>query len=93
MTNFSIILLGVFRKRLMQYEAIKKRRLVIQAGFFPNNAQKRSVERRILFFLALVALPLTWYFSFATAGHRLPGDLIFTLLSGLIATASRRASH
>jgi hypothetical protein len=35
-------------------------------------------------------MPLTWYFSFATAGHRLPGDLIFTLLSGLIATASRR---
>src|SRR3984885_13990354 len=49
MTNFSIILLGVFRKRLMQYEAIKKRRLVIQAGFFPNNAQKRSGERRVFF--------------------------------------------
>ena len=29
-------------------------------------------------------------FSFATAGHRLPGDLKLTLLSGLIATASRR---
>src|SRR5947209_18123797 len=28
--------------------------------------------------------------SFATAGHRLPGDLFFTLLSGLMTTASRR---
>jgi hypothetical protein len=48
MTNFSIILCGVFRKRLMQYEAIKKRRLVIQAEFFPNNEDQVVSDDRAL---------------------------------------------
>jgi hypothetical protein len=48
MTNFSTILCGVFRKRLMQYEAIKKRRLVIQAKFFPNNEDRVVSDDRAL---------------------------------------------
>ena len=42
-----------------------------------------SVERRILFLPALLACPRHGSSPFVTAGHRLPGDLIFTLLSGL----------
>jgi hypothetical protein len=43
-------------------------------------------------FFFLLCLPVVdmVVLLFATAGHRLPGDLILTLLSGLIATASRR---
>ena len=52
-----------------------------------------SVERRILFLPALLACRPHGSSPFVTAGHRLPGDLILTLLSGLKSDSQPSPSH